>query len=84
MPSETISILRVWTNSIPLNFEKSTAELNGPHFTEIGKLNLTLDLEIQQHLESLKHVINIIIWIRDTGYYSSVRALPARRQGQEP
>jgi hypothetical protein len=24
-------------------------------------------LEIQQHLGSLKHVINIIIWIRDTG-----------------
>jgi hypothetical protein len=28
------------------------------------------DLEIQQHLGSLKHVINIIIWIRDTRYYS--------------
>jgi hypothetical protein len=29
--------------------------------------NLTLDLEIQQHLGSLKQVINVIIWIRDTG-----------------
>jgi hypothetical protein len=31
--------------------------------------NLTLDLEIHQHLGSLKHVINIIMWIRDTGCY---------------
>jgi hypothetical protein len=70
MSSGIISLLRVWTNSIPLNSEKSTTELNGPDFTEIGRLNLTLDLEIQQHLGSLKHVINIIIWIRDTGCYS--------------
>jgi hypothetical protein len=33
-------------------------------------LNLTLDLEIHQHLGSLKYVINIIIWIRDMGCYS--------------
>jgi hypothetical protein len=33
-------------------------------------LNLTLDLEIHQHLGSLKHVINIIMWIRDTECYS--------------
>jgi hypothetical protein len=45
-------------------------ELNGPHFSEFGRLNLTLDLEIPQHLGSLKHVINIIMWIRDTGCYS--------------
>jgi hypothetical protein len=31
---------------------------------------LNSDFEIQQHLGSLKHVINIIIWIRDTGCYS--------------
>jgi hypothetical protein len=30
---------------------------------------MTLDLEIHQHLGSLKHVINIIMWIRDTGCY---------------
>jgi hypothetical protein len=70
MPSGTISLLKVWTNSIPLNSKKSITELNGPHFTEIGILRiLTLDLEIQQHLGSLKLVINIIIWIRDTGCY---------------
>jgi hypothetical protein len=34
--------------------------------------NLTLDLEIQRHLGSLKHVINIIIWIRDTGCYTAL------------
>jgi hypothetical protein len=33
-------------------------------------LNLTLDLEIQQRFGSLKHVINIIIWIRDMGCYN--------------
>jgi hypothetical protein len=31
---------------------------------------MTLDLEIHQHLGSLKHVINIIIWIRYMGCYS--------------
>jgi hypothetical protein len=30
---------------------------------------LTLDLEIHHHLGSFKHVINIIMWIRDTGCY---------------
>jgi hypothetical protein len=33
-------------------------------------LNLTLDLETHQHLGSLKHVINIIMWIRDMGCYN--------------
>jgi hypothetical protein len=32
--------------------------------------NLTLDWEIHQHLGSFKHVINIIMWIRDTGCYT--------------
>jgi hypothetical protein len=70
MPSGTISILRVGTNSAPINSEKLTTELNGPHFSEFGRLNLTLDLEIHQHLGSLKHVINTIIWIRDMGCYN--------------
>jgi hypothetical protein len=33
----------VCTNSISLNSEKLTTVLNGPHFTEIERLNLTLD-----------------------------------------
>jgi hypothetical protein len=32
---------------------------------------LDSDFEIQQYLGSLKHVINIIIWIRDTRCYTS-------------
>jgi hypothetical protein len=69
MPPGTICILGVWSYSAPINSEKSTTELNGPHFTEFGRLNLTLDLEIHQHLGSLKYVINIIMWIRDTECY---------------
>jgi hypothetical protein len=30
---------------------------------------LILDLEFHQHLWSLKHVINIIMWFRDMGCY---------------
>jgi hypothetical protein len=37
---ETISILRVGTNSAPINSEKSTTELNGPHFLEFGRLRI--------------------------------------------
>jgi hypothetical protein len=33
-------------------------------------LNLNLDFEFQQLLGSLKHVINIIMWIRDMGSYN--------------
>jgi hypothetical protein len=41
------------------------------HTTQnLKKSNLTLDLEIHQHLGSLKDVINIIMWIRDTGCYT--------------
>jgi hypothetical protein len=65
MSSGTLSLLRVGTNSAYINSEKSTTELNGPHFSEFGKL-----LEIHQHLGSLKHVISIIMWIRDMGCYS--------------
>jgi hypothetical protein len=39
---------------------------------------LTLDLEFHQHLGSLKHVINIIMWIRDTGCYTHGAALVAK------
>jgi hypothetical protein len=47
MPSGTISILRVGTNSDPINYEKLITELNDPHYTELRKTsNLTLDLEI--------------------------------------
>jgi hypothetical protein len=31
---------------------------------------LNSNFEIQQHLGSLEHLINIIIWIRDMGCYS--------------
>jgi hypothetical protein len=40
MSSETISILRVGTKSAYINSEKSTTELNGPHFSEFGKLGI--------------------------------------------
>jgi hypothetical protein len=70
--SGTISLLRVWTNSVPINSEKSTTELNGPHYRNWKTSNLTLDLEIQQHLGYLKHVTNIIIWIRDMGCYNEL------------
>jgi hypothetical protein len=33
--------------------------------------NLILDFEFDQHLESHKHVINIIMWFRDMGCYNS-------------
>jgi hypothetical protein len=40
MPQGTISLLGVWSGSAPINSEKSTTELSGPHFTEIGKLRI--------------------------------------------
>jgi hypothetical protein len=40
-------------------------------FQNLKTSKLTLDLEFHQHLGSLKHVINIIIWIRDIGCYSA-------------
>jgi hypothetical protein len=74
MTSGTISILGVGTNSAYINSEKLATELNGPHFLEFEKKtsNLTLDLNFHQHLGSLKHVINIIMWIRDTECYTWV------------
>jgi hypothetical protein len=40
MLSGTITIFRVEINSAPINSEKSTTELNGPHFPEFGKLRI--------------------------------------------
>jgi hypothetical protein len=37
---------------------------------EFETSNLILDFEFDQHLESHKHVINIIMWFRDMGCYS--------------
>jgi hypothetical protein len=38
MPSGTISLLRVETNSALINSEKSTTELNDPHYIELEDL----------------------------------------------
>jgi hypothetical protein len=84
MPSGAISILRVGINSAPINSEKSMTELNDPHFTELGRPNLTLDLEIQQHLVSLKYVINIIIWIRDMGCYTTEQRQQTKTPNKPP
>jgi hypothetical protein len=54
---------------ISINSVKLLTELNGPHYTELENLNLNLDFEFQHLLGSLKHVINIIIRIRDMGCY---------------
>jgi hypothetical protein len=40
MPSGTIAILTVGTNSAPINSEKSMIELNGPHFSKFGRLRI--------------------------------------------
>jgi hypothetical protein len=40
MPPGTISILGVWSYSAPINSEKSSTELNGPHCTELEKLQI--------------------------------------------
>jgi hypothetical protein len=38
--------------------------------------NLILDFEFDQHLESHKHVINIIMGFRDMGCYSRPSSAP--------
>jgi hypothetical protein len=43
---------------------------------EFETSNLILDFEFDQHLESHKHVINIIMWFRDMGCYSDEASLP--------
>jgi hypothetical protein len=40
MPPGTIYLLGVWTHSAPINSEKSTTELNGPHYTKLGRLRI--------------------------------------------
>jgi hypothetical protein len=40
---------------------------------EFANFNLILDFEFDQHLESRKHVINIIMWFRDMGCYRAYR-----------
>jgi hypothetical protein len=67
--------LGVWSKSIQNNSKKILTELNGPHCTEQKILNLNTDFEIQQLLGSVKHVINIIIWIRDTGCHNPVQVI---------
>jgi hypothetical protein len=37
---------------------------------EFETSDLILDFEFDQHLESHKHVINIIMWFRDMGCYN--------------
>jgi hypothetical protein len=49
-------------------------------FQNLKTLNLTLDLEFHQHLGSLKHVVNIIMWIRDTGCYTQTLVHFKRRR----
>jgi hypothetical protein len=39
MPTGTISLLGVWSDTAPINAEKSMTELNGPRFTEIERPN---------------------------------------------
>jgi hypothetical protein len=40
MPQGTISILGVWSDSAIINSEKSTTELNGPHYTGLGIIQI--------------------------------------------
>jgi hypothetical protein len=40
MPPGTISLLGVWSGSAPISSEKSTTELNDPHYTELGGLQI--------------------------------------------
>jgi hypothetical protein len=46
---------------------------------KLKTLNLNLDFESQQLLGSLKHVINIIMRIRDMGYYKYHNCASSRR-----
>jgi hypothetical protein len=70
MSSGAISLLSVWTNSIHLIRKNRQLSLMVHTLQKLEDFKLKLRLEIQQHLGSLKHVINIIIWMRDTGCYS--------------
>jgi hypothetical protein len=50
---------------------------------EFETSDLILDFEFDQHLESHKHVINIIMWFRDMGCYSGSEEEGHRRRGGE-
>jgi hypothetical protein len=57
-----ISILEVWSNSIPINSQILLTELIGPHYIEAYKHRIQiLILKSIEILRSLKHVINIIL-----------------------
>jgi hypothetical protein len=45
---------------------------------EFETSNLILDFEFDQHLESRKYVINIIMWFRDMGCYNNEYAKECR------
>jgi hypothetical protein len=45
---------------------------------------LVLDFEFDQHLESHKHVINIIMWFGDMGCYSYLHLLSSSRHPVVP
>jgi hypothetical protein len=40
MPPGRISLFGVWSDSAQINSEKSTTELNGAHYTELGILQI--------------------------------------------
>jgi hypothetical protein len=42
---------------------------------------LILDFEFDQHLESHKHVINIIMWFRDMGCYNGTASIQWGSEG---
>jgi hypothetical protein len=50
MTSGTISLLGVGTNSAYINSEKSTTELNGPHFSEFKNFKFDYRLGISSTL----------------------------------
>jgi hypothetical protein len=45
---------------------------------------LILDFEFDQHLESHKHVINIIMWFRDMGCYSNQHGVSCNQSSLPP
>jgi hypothetical protein len=40
MPPGTIYLLGVWSDSAPMNSKNLTTELNDPHFTKLGRLQI--------------------------------------------
>jgi hypothetical protein len=71
--------LVVWSNSIPINFQKLLTESIGTHYTETYKLRIQiLILKSIELLGSLKYVINIILQIRYMGCYRLARPFIAQ------